>query len=141
MELERFAVSRLSDRYVSIPEHWGMFEMPRSFFVDLPPVLTYAGRHLIKDDNSGVWTLLYGEWVPKVGAALLQEMYDRAHLFWIPPALRYYICEIDLSTALGSPHNYVELQCLVGKVEASTGTQSIRHINNAETRTGIVPPL
>ena len=116
VELERVAVSRRGDRYMSIPEHCCMFEMPRGFFVDLPPVLTYAGRHLIKDLSSGVWTLFYTEWIAKFGAALLQEVYDRARLFWIPPAIRYYISEIDLSTVLGSPHNYEVLRLLVEKV-------------------------
>ena len=78
----------------------------------LRPVLTYAGR----DRSSGVWTLFYSERVAKVGAALLQELYDSARLFWIPPAIRYYISEVDLSTALGSPHNYEELRLLVEKV-------------------------
>ena len=57
VELESVAVSRRGDRYVSILEHWGLSEMPRGFFVDLPPVLTYAGRHLISDRSSGVRTL------------------------------------------------------------------------------------
>ena len=117
MELEKIAESRHRDRYVSILEHWGMFEMPRGFFVDLPPVLTYARRYLIRSCHSGVWTLFYSAWVAKVVAALLQEVYDRARLFWVPPTLRYYIHQMDLSTALGSPHNYEELLVLINKVD------------------------
>ena len=104
-------------RYVRIPNHYHAFETPRGFFVDLPPVLTYAGREMINDPSSGVWAIFYTEWVAKVAAGLLWECYDNYRLWWIPEGISTYIREMNLSQVLGGKHNYEEVLSLVELID------------------------
>ena len=117
VEVEFVQETERRTRYVEIPDHWASYEVPRGFNVDLPPVLTYCGKHMIRNRASGMWSVFYTEWIARVGAALLWECYDNYRLFWVPPAVRYWIRHINLDVVLGSPGNYAELRHLLDKID------------------------
>ena len=54
--------------------------MSKQFFAELPPVLTYVGSYLLADPESGHWTVFLTEWVCRVAATLLREVYDMYRL-------------------------------------------------------------
>ena len=111
-----------ASRYVALPGTFcsGQMEMPRGFLADLPPVLTYLGSELIHDYcESGLWVVLYSEWVAKVAAALLWEAYDNLRVWFTPPMLRRFIRDVDLTFVLGSARNYGDVLHLVAVIEST----------------------
>ena len=117
VEVQSLTAAAKRTRYVALPDHWADFETPRGFMCDLPPVLTYAGRHMINNPSSGVWVVFYTEWVAKVAAALLWEAYDNYRIFYLHPVIRESIKTLELGPVLGSPSNYQEVLSFVEVID------------------------
>ena len=109
-------------RYVALPTAFsnGQVEMPRGFLADLPPVLTYLSSVLIINyGDTGLWVVLYSEWVAKVASALLWEAYDNFRVWYTPPTLCGFIRDMDLAYVLGSTSNHRDVMHLVGVIEST----------------------
>ena len=122
IEIDRVRRNSRASRYLALPATFsnGQMEMPRGFLADLPPVLTYLGSELINNFcDSGLWVVLYSEWVAKVAAALLWEVYDNMKVWFTPPTLRGFIRDIDLSFALGSASNYRDVIHLMDIIDTT----------------------
>ena len=109
IEIDCVSVRARASRYVTVPGHWPEVESPKGCFVELPPVVTYLGTHLINDPFSGGWVILYSEWTARFGAHVLWEVYDPYRLWFVPSKMRAMIRLLDLSKVLGSRSSYAEL--------------------------------
>ena len=112
MEITSLVASARRMRYVPVLPGFEALEVPHGLAVETPWVVTYLGLHM-RHPSWPLWTVFYTEWCAHVAAALVWDCYDNCRLFWIPPALRAHLRNIDLSQVLGGPANYQELLRLV----------------------------
>lgn len=117
LEVQYIRQRALAGRHVALPRSWSEWEVPKGLHVELPPVLTYAWRHLLDRAHDGLWCVFYTEWSAFVAAAFVWEAYATCRLFWLPSRLLAAIRDVDLSAALGS-EALSKARRLVGLVEA-----------------------
>ena len=61
-------------RYISLPNWWSRWEVPQGCWADLGPTSTYLGTRILKDPNSGWWSVVSTKWVTHIAAFLLWEV-------------------------------------------------------------------
>ena len=120
VEFEFLTPPARNGRYVPLPENWAEYEVPQGWFCpELPAVLTYASSYLLDHHGSGVWTIVYTEWIARVGAALIWDVYDRFRLWWIPPRVREGLLTLNLDRTYGSRFNAEEVRSLVEVINST----------------------
>ena len=118
VEFEALTPPARNGRFIPLPECWDDYEVPQGWFVpELPAVLTYASSYILDNHESGVWVIVFTEWIARVGAALIWDAYDRFRVWWLPPLVREGLKNLDLTVAYGSRFNAEEVQTLVEVIE------------------------
>lgn len=117
IEAAEVAAAQYRSRYVPIPTHFARVEVCQGMWVEMGPVMTYLGLSLL-DPYHGLWCVFYTEWAIQVSAFLLWDVYDTWRLWYIPPKLREYILDLDLTVPLGDAATAEELQGLVRVIAA-----------------------
>lgn len=117
LEIDRARYRSRVGRYIPIPRHWHEIESPRGCAVELPPALTYVGSLLTNDPFSGYWVVVYTEFIAKMAAYVLWDVYDTYRLWYMSPTARRYARELDLSSVLGSRANQEEFCRLMDVID------------------------
>ena len=102
--------------FAELTPQWRKLEVPRGCNAELPMIFSYKMDEL-HDPQSGYWVVAYTEWVVKVAAFILFDVYDSYRLWALSPAMIEAIGQLNLDQALGNRENARELRRLVAVIE------------------------
>ena len=72
--------------FAELTPQWRKLEVPRGCNAELPMIFSYKMDEL-RDPQSGYWVIAYTEWVVKVAAFVLFDVYDSYRLWALSPAM------------------------------------------------------
>jgi len=102
--------------FAELTPQWRKLEVPRGCNAELPMIFSYKMDEL-RDPQSGYWVVAYTEWVVKVAAFVLFDVYDSYRLWALSPAMIEALGQLNLDQALGNRENARELRRLVAVIE------------------------
>jgi hypothetical protein len=124
--------------YPRTPQGWEDAEVPARMYVPLPPVVTYRGSYLIRNDPLH-WTIFRTEWTALVFGRWIADIHFRGLLWRLPRKVRGWINQLGVMTLLqGSDISATEVQLLLSEHDSVDWTQYEVIASDSTPEDGIV---
>ena len=124
--------------YPKVSKDWGAAEVPARMYVPLPPVVTYRGSALVRDDDLH-WTIFRTEWTALVFGRWIADVHFRGLLWRLPQKVRVWVNQLGIATLTqGSSISVTEAQSLLTDHDAVDWTQYEVIVSDSIPEDGIV---